>query len=52
MEQPRLAFTAVYLTSNQGYVGFLEELPGVARARSLSVPRRCSGAGRSRACSR
>ena len=29
MEQATLAFTAAYLKSNQGYVGFLEELPGV-----------------------
>ena len=29
MEQGRLAFTAVYLKSKHGYVGFLEELPGV-----------------------
>jgi predicted RNase H-like HicB family nuclease len=25
----RLAFTAVYLKSHHGYVGFIEELPGV-----------------------
>ncbi len=29
MEQGRLAFTAVYLKSNHGYVGFIEELPAV-----------------------
>ena len=29
MEQGRLAFTAVYLKANSGYVGFIEELPGV-----------------------
>jgi predicted RNase H-like HicB family nuclease len=29
MEQGKLAFTAVYLRSNHGYVGFIEELPGV-----------------------
>jgi len=29
MEQGTLAFTAVYLRSNHGYVGFIEELPGV-----------------------
>lgn len=29
MEHGRLAFTAVYLKSNDGYVCFLEELPGV-----------------------
>jgi predicted RNase H-like HicB family nuclease len=29
MEQGRLAFTAVYLRSKHGFVGFIEELPGV-----------------------
>ena len=29
MEQARLAFTAIYLKSRHGYVGFIEELPGV-----------------------
>ncbi len=29
MEQPELAFTAVYLKARHGYVGFVEELPGV-----------------------
>ena len=29
MDQGRLAFTAVYLKSNSGYIGFIEELPGV-----------------------
>jgi predicted RNase H-like HicB family nuclease len=29
MEHARLAFTAVYLKSGHGYVGFIEELPGV-----------------------
>lgn len=29
METGRLAFTAVYLRSNGGYIGFIEELPGV-----------------------
>ena len=29
MEQGRIALTAVYLKSNHGYVGFIEELPGV-----------------------
>lgn len=29
MEQGKMAFTAVYLKSNHGYVGFIEELPGV-----------------------
>jgi len=29
MEPGRLAFTAVYLRSKHGFVGFIEELPGV-----------------------
>ena len=29
MEHPRIAFTAVYLRAQHGYVGFVEELPGV-----------------------
>ena len=29
MEQGRLAFTAVYLKNSHGYIGFIEELPGV-----------------------
>lgn len=29
MEYGTLAFTAVYLKSQHGYVGFIEELPGV-----------------------
>lgn len=29
MRQPRMAFTAVYLKAEHGYVGFVEELPGV-----------------------
>jgi predicted RNase H-like HicB family nuclease len=29
MEQGRIALTAVFLKSNHGYVGFIEELPGV-----------------------
>jgi predicted RNase H-like HicB family nuclease len=29
MKKARLAFTAVYLKSSHGYVGFIEELPGV-----------------------
>jgi len=29
MEHPRIAFTAVYLRERHGYVGFVEELPGV-----------------------
>jgi predicted RNase H-like HicB family nuclease len=30
MERGKMAFTAVYLKSNHGYVGFIEELPGVS----------------------
>jgi predicted RNase H-like HicB family nuclease len=29
MNQGKLAFTAVYLKAKHGYVGFIEELPGV-----------------------
>ena len=29
MDRGKLAFTAVYLKGKHGYVGFLEELPGV-----------------------
>jgi predicted RNase H-like HicB family nuclease len=29
MEEGKVAFTAVYLKSVHGYVGFLEELPGL-----------------------
>jgi predicted RNase H-like HicB family nuclease len=29
MEEGKIAFTAVYLKSDHGYVGFLEELPGL-----------------------
>ena len=40
MEQGRLAFTAVYLRSNHGYVGFIEELPGVnSHGRTLNEAR-------------
>ena len=40
MEQGRLAFTAVYLKSNSGYVGFIEELPGVnSHGRTLDEAR-------------
>lgn len=28
-QQPVIAFTAVYLKAKHGYVGFVEELPGV-----------------------
>jgi predicted RNase H-like HicB family nuclease len=40
MNQPRLAFTAVYLKSAHGYVGFIEELPGVnSHGRTLEEAR-------------
>jgi len=29
MDQPEIAFTAVYLRGKHGYTGFVEELPGV-----------------------
>jgi len=29
MEQARIAFTAVYLRAPHGYIGFVEELPGL-----------------------
>jgi predicted RNase H-like HicB family nuclease len=29
MDQPVISFTAVFLKGQQGYVGFVEELPGV-----------------------
>jgi predicted RNase H-like HicB family nuclease len=29
MEKARVALTAVYLRSSDGYVGFIEELPGI-----------------------
>ena len=29
MDQPVISFTAVYLKGKHGYVGFVEELPGV-----------------------
>jgi len=29
MDRPVIAFTAVYLKGKHGYVGFVEELPGV-----------------------
>ncbi len=29
MDQPELAFTAVFLKGKHGYTGFVEELPGV-----------------------
>ncbi|OGA70459.1 MAG: hypothetical protein A3G81_13800 [Betaproteobacteria bacterium RIFCSPLOWO2_12_FULL_65_14] len=40
MEQGKLAFTAIYLKSSHGYVGFLEELPGVnSHGRTLEEAR-------------
>jgi len=30
MDQPEMSFTAVYLKARHGYVGFVEELPGVS----------------------
>ena len=29
MDQPVISFTAVFLKGKQGYIGFVEELPGV-----------------------
>lgn len=29
MERPTVAFTAVFMKTHHGYVGFIEELPGV-----------------------
>ncbi|OGA55545.1 MAG: hypothetical protein A3G81_13620 [Betaproteobacteria bacterium RIFCSPLOWO2_12_FULL_65_14] len=41
MRQARLAFTAVFLNTNHGYVGFIEELPGInAHARTIEETRR------------
>ena len=40
MDQGQMAFTAVYLKSQHGYVGFIEELPGVnSHGRTLSEAR-------------
>ena len=40
MDQPVIAFTAVYLKSTTGYVGFIEELPGVnSHGRTLEEAR-------------
>jgi predicted RNase H-like HicB family nuclease len=40
MDQARIAFTAVYLKSNHGYVGFIEELPGMnSHGRTLDEAR-------------
>jgi predicted RNase H-like HicB family nuclease len=40
MEHGQIAFTAVYLKANNGYVGFIEELPGVnSHGRTLDETR-------------
>ena len=40
MEQPEMSFTAVYLKARHGYVGFVEELPGVnAQGQTLEEAR-------------
>jgi predicted RNase H-like HicB family nuclease len=40
MEQGQIAFTAVYLKADNGYVGFIEELPGVnSHGRTLDEAR-------------
>lgn len=40
MKQALIAFTAIYLKSSGGYVGFIEELPGVnSYGRSLDEAR-------------
>jgi len=40
MERPMIAFTAIYLRSPAGYVGFIEELPGInSYARTLDDAR-------------
>jgi predicted RNase H-like HicB family nuclease len=40
MERGMIAFTAVYLKNNHGYIGFIEELPGVnSHGRTLEEAR-------------
>jgi predicted RNase H-like HicB family nuclease len=40
MEQGKVAFTAVYLKASSGYVGFIEELPGLnSHGRTLEEAR-------------
>jgi predicted RNase H-like HicB family nuclease len=40
MDYPVISFTAVYLKSKHGYVGFIEELPGVnAHGQSIEEAR-------------
>ena len=44
MKQAPIAFTAIYLRSGGGYVGFIEELPGVnSYGRSLDEARAMLG---------
>jgi len=44
MKQDRIAFTAVYIRSRGGYVGFVRELPGVSSyGRSLDEARTMLG---------
>jgi predicted RNase H-like HicB family nuclease len=41
MEEPRISLTAVFMETNGGYVGFVEELPGInCSARTLEGARR------------
>jgi predicted RNase H-like HicB family nuclease len=41
MDEPRILFTAVFMEANGGYVGFVEELPGInCTARTLAETRR------------
>ena len=41
MDQPEISFTAVYLKGRHGYVGFVEELPGVnSHGQSIEEARR------------
>jgi len=40
MDQPLISFTAVFLKGDQGYVGFVEELPAVnSRGRTIEEAR-------------
>ena len=40
MEHPEIQFTAVFMKTNGGYVGFVEELPGVnSSGRTLAEAR-------------
>ncbi len=44
MEQPKIALTAVFLKLPHGYVGFVEELPGVnSHGRTLEEAREMLG---------